>query len=170
MKECRDHNGTEYPSMSEMCRAYDIGLMTYRERIKNGWEIEDALTREVEERTYGDDHIGMEQRMQNGLTARIIEYNAGGRITAEYEDGAIVEGTFSRFRRRLLRHPYLSIRRGSVNFEGHLIRFITSYKGVPFYSMDCRRCGIKKIGTAVEISEHVRNCDCSTQESTHQGD
>ena len=40
----KDHLGKEYRSTAAMCRAYDIGLMTFRGRIKSGWQLKDALT------------------------------------------------------------------------------------------------------------------------------
>ena len=39
-----DHLGNPYSSIQSMCNAYNINLPTYRERIKNGLSIEEALT------------------------------------------------------------------------------------------------------------------------------
>jgi hypothetical protein len=41
--QCKDHLGNVYPSLSEMCRKYNIGIMTYNGRIKSGWNKEKAL-------------------------------------------------------------------------------------------------------------------------------
>lgn len=41
-----DHLGRPFKSISAMCRAWKIGLSTYRERRKRGWSIERALTGE----------------------------------------------------------------------------------------------------------------------------
>lgn len=41
---CKDHLGKEYISTAAMCRAYNINQMTFRGRIKSGWNLEDALT------------------------------------------------------------------------------------------------------------------------------
>lgn len=40
----QDHLGGEFASISEMCRHWGIGLSTYRERRKRGWDIERSLT------------------------------------------------------------------------------------------------------------------------------
>lgn len=39
-----DHTGQEFPSVSHMCRHWRVGLSTYRERRKRGWDVEAALT------------------------------------------------------------------------------------------------------------------------------
>ncbi len=39
-----DHLGQEFPSVSHMCRHWKIGLSTYRERMKRGWDVQSALT------------------------------------------------------------------------------------------------------------------------------
>ena len=40
----QDHEGREFRSISAMCRYWEIGLSTYRERRKRGWDVERALT------------------------------------------------------------------------------------------------------------------------------
>ncbi|MCM1296802.1 MAG: hypothetical protein NC311_14790 [Muribaculaceae bacterium] len=40
----KDHLGQEFPSISHMCRHWHVGLSTYRERRKRGWDLESALT------------------------------------------------------------------------------------------------------------------------------
>ncbi len=47
-KQVTDHNGKVFNSISELCRYHKIGLSTFRERIKRGWTIEEALTGHVE--------------------------------------------------------------------------------------------------------------------------
>ena len=43
-KKCKDHLGNEYINQEEMCKAYGIKKTTYRNRIKKGKTIEEALT------------------------------------------------------------------------------------------------------------------------------
>lgn len=43
-----DHLGQPFPSISEMCRAWHVGLSTYRERRKRGWDVERSLTGKAE--------------------------------------------------------------------------------------------------------------------------
>ncbi len=40
----KDHNGTEYPSRTAMCRAYGIQPGTFDDRVSKGWTLEQALT------------------------------------------------------------------------------------------------------------------------------
>ena len=43
-KPCRDHLGIEYPSVTEMCKQYKIGIKTYASRRRRGMSVEAALT------------------------------------------------------------------------------------------------------------------------------
>ena len=43
-KPCRDHLGIEYPSVTEMCKQYKIGIKTYASRRHRGMSVEAALT------------------------------------------------------------------------------------------------------------------------------
>ena len=43
-KECRDHLGNKYPTISKMCESYNIPVATYESRIGNSWSLEKALT------------------------------------------------------------------------------------------------------------------------------
>ena len=41
---CKDHLGKEFASMTDMCKYWKIDFKKYRDRIKLGWTLEDALT------------------------------------------------------------------------------------------------------------------------------
>lgn len=43
-KQVKDHEGTEFPSITAMCEYYGIKRKTYCQRIKHGLSVEDALT------------------------------------------------------------------------------------------------------------------------------
>ena len=43
-KPCRDHLDIEYPSVTEMCKQYKIGIKTYASRRHRGMSVEAALT------------------------------------------------------------------------------------------------------------------------------
>lgn len=43
-KAVTDHEQNKFPSISAMCRHWNVKLSTYRERRKRGWDIEQALT------------------------------------------------------------------------------------------------------------------------------
>lgn len=43
-KPCKDHLDIEYPSVTEMCEQYKIGIKTYASRRHRGMSVEDALT------------------------------------------------------------------------------------------------------------------------------
>lgn len=43
-KTVKDHLGNEYSSATKMCNAYGIKPVTFKDRMKRGWTLEDALT------------------------------------------------------------------------------------------------------------------------------
>ena len=43
-KTVKDHLGNEYSSANKMCEAYGIKYVTFRNRLNQGWTLEDALT------------------------------------------------------------------------------------------------------------------------------
>ena len=47
LKETQDHKGKTYRCCQDMCTAYNIKPNTYRNRIKKGMTVEQALTRPV---------------------------------------------------------------------------------------------------------------------------
>ena len=58
---CVDHTGHVFDSISAMCRYWQIAPASFNHRLKNGWSLEDALTKvtnvDASERT---DHLGRE--------------------------------------------------------------------------------------------------------------
>jgi hypothetical protein len=63
-KECKDHLGNAYASITAMCKAYDVKLSTFCKRIQRGWTLEKTLTQKVDtEKVTGKgktckDHLG----------------------------------------------------------------------------------------------------------------
>lgn len=43
---CRDHNNKPYKSFNAMCKAFGKSTATVRNRLKLGWSLEDALTKD----------------------------------------------------------------------------------------------------------------------------
>ncbi len=43
-QKTQDHLGTQYPSISAMCKTWNINRKVFLNRIKSGWSTEDALT------------------------------------------------------------------------------------------------------------------------------
>lgn len=82
-----DHEGTRFGSISEMCRHWGIGLSTYRERRRRGWDVGRALTGE-EIKLETDpvpcrDHEGREYPSKNAMCAAwgVTRYCYDSRIT-----------------------------------------------------------------------------------------
>ena len=71
--KCYDHLGNEYKSTQEMCKKYNIDRNTYRNRIKRGWSIEEALTKPTSSLSASkiQDHLGNEY---NSLTEMCKAY------------------------------------------------------------------------------------------------
>lgn len=70
-KTVTDHNGIQYKSISDMCKAHNMTRSTYNARIKNGWTKKDALTVpqktiHIEKQTCRD-HKGIEYKSINDM-------------------------------------------------------------------------------------------------------
>lgn len=57
-KMCFDYKGQAFDSIREMCEAYGITCGKFNFRIKNGWSIEDALTKPCQREQKCTDHEG----------------------------------------------------------------------------------------------------------------
>ena len=57
IKMCKDHLGNTYSSIKEMCVHYGVPFKLYSGRIRQGWTIEQALTKSTKD-TYCQDHQG----------------------------------------------------------------------------------------------------------------
>jgi len=42
-----DHKGKEFRDQCTMCKHYGVRVATFSHRIRTGWSLEDALTKEV---------------------------------------------------------------------------------------------------------------------------
>ena len=66
-----DHLGQPFKSISAMCRHWNIGLSTYRERRKRGWDVGRALTgKETRIKTDAvacEDHLGNSYPSKNAM-------------------------------------------------------------------------------------------------------
>lgn len=63
IKPCKDHLGNEYPSIKDMCKAYNIHPVTYKSRLEQGISQEEALTKPKKNYTASkriqiEDHLG----------------------------------------------------------------------------------------------------------------
>ena len=61
MKECEDHLGNKFNSISEMCNYWHINLRTYANRRRLGWTLKKTLTLPIKSRHRGKlckDHRG----------------------------------------------------------------------------------------------------------------
>ena len=142
IKPCMDHTGRKYESERKMCDAYEIGYGTFRDRIRSGWILEDALTIPPIEQIHETEHIGIKKQMNNGLDATIIEYSSKDRIKIRFEDGEEVECALGNFYKGSVAHPHLSTRRksdyGCVRVEGY-----NKFYGL--YKVECQECKKKYV-------------------------
>ena len=55
-----DHNGVEYPTMTAMAEAYGKNVTSVASRLKSGWTVEDALTKDIAKKSTEEvkDHLG----------------------------------------------------------------------------------------------------------------
>ena len=47
MKECYDHLGNKFKSLTDLCKAYNITRYNYRDRKNQGWTLEEILTTNI---------------------------------------------------------------------------------------------------------------------------
>lgn len=78
-KPYTDHKGNEFPSIAEMCRAWDVGYDTYTRRVRNGYTLEEALTGKREGKCGSKpctDHEGNEYPSVNAMCkAWTVDYS-----------------------------------------------------------------------------------------------
>ena len=83
-KACTDHKGNTYDSYTDMCKAYNIELVTFMNRRARGWSLEDCLAQGREKvmdadgigypdfksmcRAHNLEHATVRQRLKRGLS------------------------------------------------------------------------------------------------------
>lgn len=97
-KPVTDHEGNRFGSISELCRHWNIGLSTYRERRKRGWDMARALTGEKIEIETAPlacrDHTGKEYPSKNAMCAAwgVNRYCYDSRIALGWSQERALEG------------------------------------------------------------------------------
>lgn len=66
-----DHLGNEYSSFISMCRHYNKSKSLVKERLKSGWSLEDALTKDrIDLRKECQDHLGIKYKSINDMCSK----------------------------------------------------------------------------------------------------
>jgi hypothetical protein len=76
-----DHKGVEYPTMTAMVEAYGKNITSVASRLKSGWSIKDALTKDIAKKSNEKvkDHLGNEYASKTemaeayGIALRTLE-------------------------------------------------------------------------------------------------
>lgn len=70
-KEAVDHLGQTFPTISAMCKHWNMKRSTYNARIKSGWSVKDALTTPCEQLNIKqqkcEDHLGNKYESLNAM-------------------------------------------------------------------------------------------------------
>lgn len=76
-----DHKGVEYPTMTAMVEAYGKNITSVASRLKSGWSVKDALTKDIAKKSNEKvkDHLGKEYASKTemaeayGMALRTLE-------------------------------------------------------------------------------------------------
>ncbi len=156
--EVTDHNGKKFRTQTEMCKYHGIDRGTFKNRIRAGWDLKDALeTPHVVNHDLRRRHlqrIGEKNTMSNGLEAEIIRYKGKRDMDVRFEDGVIVHAAYKEFQRGNIGHPGLN-QRGYK--KGSFMGFDTKRISKQYFECVCRECGLKKIMTPKQMIMHKKD-------------
>ena len=93
-KECKDHLGNTYNYITDMCAFYQIKSSIYRDRIRNGWSVKEALTVPVDV---------LKQQQQIHFHTEGIKDHLGNTYTNRAEMCSFYHITVKAYERRLER-------------------------------------------------------------------
>ena len=155
VKHVTDHKGIEYQSISEMCRTYGIRNQTYRERIKLGFTVEQALTTPVNSQVsfkniICQDHLGNTYRSLNEMCRHynVTRYQYQSRIKL----GWSVE--------KALTTPYIINNKECIDYKNQALptlRDMAQFYGIPTYRLQGKSKENMKEYLIKMIKSHYKN-------------
>lgn len=77
MKECYDHLGNKFKSLTDLCKAYNITRYNYRDRKNQGWTLEEILTTDLNmhQRLHYKNNELIKRHRKNNELIQICEKN-----------------------------------------------------------------------------------------------
>lgn len=162
--QVRDHNGTKFSSMEEMCRFYNICSNTVRKRLKSGWPLKRALTEIAQDQSYKL-RIGYREINKSGVMYEVVNVNDNNTVTIQFSDGMRIIRKRKMKNGKPFGHP-LFARNGNgiihdkkiyAGFESKTVSFV--HKNNVYYECYCIKCGYKGILNPQEMVLH-RNNEC----------
>lgn len=104
-----DHNGVEYPTMIAMAEAYGKNVTSVASRLKSGWTVEDALTKDIAKKSTEEvkDHLGnvytskTEMAEAYGIALRTLELRLSSGLSLA---GALTQRVPKRYKLKVEDH------------------------------------------------------------------
>lgn len=104
-----DHNGVEYPTMTAMAEAYGKNVTSVVSRLKSGWTVEDALTKDIAKKSTEEvkDHLGnvytskTEMAEAYGIALRTLELRLSSGLSLA---GALTQRVPKRYKLKVEDH------------------------------------------------------------------
>ena len=104
-----DHNGVEYPTMTAMAEAYGKNVTSVASRLKSGWTVEDALTKDIAKKSTEEvkDHLGnvymskTEMAEAYGIALRTLELRLSSGLSLA---GALTQRVPKRYKLKVEDH------------------------------------------------------------------
>lgn len=104
-----DHKGVEYPTMTAMVEAYGKNITSVASRLKSGWSIKDALTKDIAKKSNEKvkDHLGNEYASKTemaeayGMALRTLELRLSSGLSLA---GALTQRVPKRYKLKVEDH------------------------------------------------------------------
>lgn len=156
---CSDGMGNEFPSISAMCKYYNISRDLYYHRVDDlGMDTATALTLPYTPSLIkAVNRIGEEHVSNNGCRYKIVDAKTDKDVTVEFIDGMRVKVCYSvNVAKGIIKHPTLK-KVGTGSFVGFTTKSaFTDDTGV-YYICECQACGFRDILTPDQMFEHYKN-------------
>lgn len=106
---------------------------------------------------------------KNGLKATIIDCNDKRNLTIQFEDGNIVTKSYELFKKGVLKHPTLNVRRiktkGTI-YHTNITDKAFTHNDITHYYCDCPICKAHEIWSFEQIKNHKCNASHPLYQST----
>lgn len=155
-KQITDHLSNTFDSISDLCRFHGIGRSTFKERLKLGMSIEEALTRPKKdikiEQIKCKDHLGKEYPSLNAMCKAygLSRYTYSSRLNLGWDQ------------EKALTTPYVINNKNCVDYQGQTfptLKDMANYYMLPLYTFQ----GINDLNANMiikKIKSRFANYEC----------
>jgi len=155
---CYDGMGNEFPSLTAMCKHYEISRDLFYHRVNDlKMDIATALTTPyVPSLIRVSKRIGEVHVSNNGCEYKIIDAKTDKDVTVQFIDGETAKVCYSvNVVKGIVKHPTLK-KVGKGSFAGFKTKPAFSENNNVYYQCECGTCGLKDILTPAQMFEHSK--------------